>query len=272
MKPKPFCVPLIALVVAASALTVAAPAQAAQNFGARVSANASNIGGAIYNGGTGFGDVNLDRAGPYGNNAAAEANLRDGALHVYANSPRQSQDCWLGVPRSCVPSRAESDAEFWDVITFHAADLRDPSQVRWKFTFTGEEDDGPWKGVGGGAYGKFAYYISTKPFNVDAHYAEIHPNDSIGGSFVMPSGPDASLTIYIWAGMQAEAWNGGYANYSHTGRFTWELPAGVSYTSSSGEFMADHPLPVPEPASFMLMGLGLAVLPALRRRGQRARA
>jgi MYXO-CTERM domain-containing protein len=66
--------------------------------------------------------------------------------------------------------------------------------------------------------------------------------------------------------------SGGLADFSHTARFSWELPAGVTVQSASGRFMQGAPQAVPEPASAALALLGLALLPALRRRGARGPA
>lgn len=109
-----------------------------------------------------------DRLTLHGNLAGAEADLSDGALHAYAESAEQSEDCRLGVPHTCIGSYADATAALWDVVTFRAADLRDPSQVRWKLHIKGDEDLGPWRGDGGStAKAWFAHHISTAPWHND---------------------------------------------------------------------------------------------------------
>lgn len=65
---------------------------------------------------------------------------------------------------------------------------------------------------------------------------------------------------------------GGIGEFGHTARFSWDLPAGVSVESASGQFMAaTPPTPAPEPPSVALALLGLTLLPALRRRRRAGR-
>lgn len=245
--------------LAAAGLLAMAPTLAAATA-ARVSVNASNVGGSIYGGGFGFRQAQLERHGPHGNHGKAQADIANGLLHVYAKTPEQSLACWLHVPLTCVPSYATASAELWDVVTLHASDLGGTRLVPWNFTVTGIEDDGPWRGVGGGAEAKLAFYFSSVPSPGVVLYQEVKPGDVIAGTFELPSGPDSALTLYFHAGMVASAWNGGLADYSHTGRFSWQLPAGVTVSSGSGVFMANRTPPVPEPATAWLAALGLLPL------------
>lgn len=53
-----------------------------------------------------------------------------------------------------------------------------------------------------------------------------------------------------------------------TMRFTWDLPEGATYTSASGVFMsaaAPATTAAPEPATWLLLGAGLAALAGARR-------
>lgn len=59
---------------------------------------------------------------------------------------------------------------------------------------------------------------------------------------------------------------GGNADFSHTARFDWELPEGVTFTSASGQFMTAPDQAVPEPGGAALALLALALVPAVRRR------
>ncbi|MHB8416122.1 MAG: PEP-CTERM sorting domain-containing protein [Acidiferrobacteraceae bacterium] len=49
------------------------------------------------------------------------------------------------------------------------------------------------------------------------------------------------------------------------------LPTGVTYTSASGEFLTS-PSPVPEPATWVTMACGFALLGLRASRGRNARA
>ncbi len=255
----------------AAMLLPLAAAQAGPSHGSQVTVDASLVGGSLRAGGAGVRESALELSSQRGNRAAARADISDGALHAIAISGVQSEDCRLGVPRTCFLSHASAEAWLWDVVTFHAANLRDPSQVRWRFAIDGFEDLGPWGGFDGSfATAKFGFYVSTSPFSQALRMNEIDGDFFVAGAFDMPTGPDVSLTLYIQAKLSVEVSNGAVADYSHTARFGWEVPAGVTYTSHSGEFMADHPLPapVPEPTPLSLLSLGLAALRMVTRRSR----
>ncbi|MFO1327518.1 MAG: hypothetical protein U1F56_09175 [Rubrivivax sp.] len=59
---------------------------------------------------------------------------------------------------------------------------------------------------------------------------------------------------------------GGAADFSHTARFAWDLPDGVSVQSASGRFMAGSAQAVPEPGGVALALLALTLVPVARRR------
>ncbi len=72
------------------------------------------------------------------------------------------------------------------------------------------------------------------------------------------------------AGLEASAYNGGAADYSHTMQFRWDLPQGYTYTSASGNF-SPSVTPVPEPMTLSLVGAALlAAGVASRRRANKA--
>jgi hypothetical protein len=81
--------------------------------------------------------------------------------------------------------------------------------------------------------------------------------------------PLFSSGVYFRFSLSGES--AGDGSYSYEDPITLTLPAGVTYTSDSGEFLTGTGSAVPEPASIMLLGTGLvAALSRFRRRRSRS--
>jgi len=193
----------------------------------------------------------------------ASASLVDGTLHAYAWSSNNPV-----LRKGCRPDMLEcnwgtsADAWYWDKITIEAAEDYEPGEeITWSWSIDGTTTRGKWWS-GSSAYSYF--YVGTsaegwrKPVYLDVKYQ----SRSISGSFVMPA-DGSPLTLYTYGSLSVFAEGGAVADYSHTARFAWVLPDGVTATSASGRFMTAA---VPEPSTYGLMLAGLAVLPWARRR------
>jgi hypothetical protein len=67
--------------------------------------------------------------------------------------------------------------------------------------------------------------------------------------------------------MQTIAEDGIFNDYSNTGQVSLILPAGVTFTSASGQFLS-----TPEPSAWPVLGLCLAALVLVSRKRLRSRA
>ncbi len=66
------------------------------------------------------------------------------------------------------------------------------------------------------------------------------------------------LSVSAYGGIAGRA----EADFSHTARIQWDLPAGVTYTSTSGVF---NPGTIPAPGAAVLLGVGFAIASKRRR-------
>lgn len=77
-------------------------------------------------------------------------------------------------------------------------------------------------------------------------------------------------TYHAYVDLIADASDGASSNFSSTGRFYLETPAGVTYTSTSGKFLTEA-LPIPEPGTPWLLACGGALIGVVARRRWRDR-
>lgn len=152
---------------------------------------------------------------------------------------------------------AGSTAEMWDLVTIFRNDspaTRIPLQLD----------------IDGSAAGNAALHVTTWVDDATSQYKVItEPLYSIEDSLLAPL--TSSFTFKYKIRMEAYAAanrNGsdfGIADYANTLHLKWDLPAGMTYTSSSGVF---NPAPitqaVPEPTSITAVSIG--VLGVLKRR------
>jgi hypothetical protein len=92
----------------------------------------------------------------------------------------------------------------------------------------------------------------------------------IAATLMIPAGEGA---LDIYALLSVDCRSGAICDFGHTALFNFgDLPAGLSWTSASGVFLSGEQPPngVPEPASAVLLGIGLLALTAPRLRRQRA--
>ena len=274
-------------------VAIAVPA-AAQSYGTRAYAVSSVEGVGQANDGTTFiqrgttsASASADYAGnqfgsiPSTGSATGSATLADGSLRGYASTTgRGSASAQLG---------------WQDVLTFQGLGARDPSGVTpitILYTFEGELTTGP----GSVALGRGQLLIGG-PFSegtnaIDAYYrTDQHVTNEFTWGTQNPfisreliqNGPSSWTIRAVWglpntysgmfigASLQSLAFGSATADFSGTSSVRLELPAGVTFTSASGQFLsAIAPAgAVPEPSTWAMMLIGFGAIGTAMRRGRR---
>lgn len=255
--PEPTMKTLLTLLLASTSLSaLAAGGQPTGSSGASAYAGGQTLGG------TGHASANNSYAN-VNVKGVASASLVDGTLHAYAWSSNNPT-----LPKGCRPDMlscnwgTSADAWYWDKITLEAGDDYEPGEeITWSWSVDGTTTRGKWWS-GASAYSYFYVGPNAEGWRKPIYLDVKNQSRSISGSFVMPA-DGSPLTLYSYGSLSVFAEGGAVADYSHTARFSWALPDGVTFTSASGQFMAAA---VPEPSTCGLMLAGLAVLPWVRRR------
>ena len=86
-------------------------------------------------------------------------------------------------------------------------------------------------------------------------------------TFLADAGAEYSIKAELEVYSTPPTTGSAYALFSHTAQLAIFMPEGVSFTSQSGDFMADVRSPVPEPATLWLWLLGVLWLLGIGRRG-----
>lgn len=246
---------LISLLLASTSLATLAASQPTGSSAVFASAGGQTVGGIGQAATTNsFANVNVK--------GEASAALAGGSLHAYAwssNNPTLRPGCRPDMLSCNWGTSAE--AWFYDTITIVGNKDIDGMAVPWHWSVHGTTTRGKWWS-GSAAYSYFYVGIDPEGWRSATYLNAKNESREISSTFLLP-GEGETLKLYIYGSLLAFAEGGAVADYSHTARFGWDLPDGVSYTSASGQFMAAA---VPEPSSYALMLCGLAVLPWARRR------
>jgi hypothetical protein len=215
-------------------------------------------------------------SGPLTASALATANLATGSVGVYALSGI--------IDNSVIESQASSTAQLNDSLTFSVAGATSSTVTDIGVTFTIDGSASPGTPLMSGAAGPGVDILGA--LTLGAANAQYSYNDEAGspangtvldGSWVseqvITQTPDtfvfsgiyaitgASAVVPIQLELTCGAENGGTCSYSDTAAVNFNLPQGVSFTSSSGVFLSQaQATSAPEPASWMLVLGGVACL------------
>lgn len=245
-----------ALAVLASAFLASTPAQAyTPSHGAR----AMTTGGG-YSGGEGSVQATAESLpGYFYVDATASARLSDGTL----GGTSYAAPC----PLCYDLMNASSYAMFWDTVTFHNAQGAGQAQLKVSIDGTMNEPHAiAWANFYAGPVQQDFFYnqASLAP----AVYLDTGSTVLTQDLALLPG--DTTVFIYAALSTDSVAWPNANvptatADFANGLRFSWTLPAGVTATSASGQFMTSA---VPEPGSLALLAGGLCVLGAVQRRSR----
>lgn len=185
-----------------------------------------------------------------GSSATAWGGLFSGAMHLGAFTSKPDP-----VKGATNTMNAHAHVKLWDTVTLTntgETEARFPLKIQF---------DGDVKGSG-------AVHFAYKGYSVDysSPYGEAQSLYSVEDDFLLaPLGGSVTFLVEASADVSSSTHEedlfDSHADYTHTLKFMWDLPQGVSYSSTSGQF---HPQAVPEPASIAALGFGALAL--LKRR------
>jgi hypothetical protein len=231
--------------------------------------------------------------------AVSTADLSTASLHAFASVAGPTY--FIG--GSPVAGLNNSPSDFWDTLTFTVAGASGATVTNIPFVFSvdGSFTAGsnnpqmtatagvqllPGTGCGGdpgclGGSGQASWLSSWSGYNPNgspilSNSANLQNFDNV--SYALVSNTTTDFTVngilsvtgpneaeYVGAFLNAVS-GGGTADFSNTASLSFQLPAGVSFTSASGVFLTGSPSSVPEPGSLALFASGLLGLGLIRRK------
>ncbi|MHB1587022.1 MAG: hypothetical protein ACYCRH_10255 [Acidiferrobacteraceae bacterium] len=185
--------------------------------------------------------------------ASADADLSTGVLRAYAQ-----EDGTTG-------SSAAAGAVFWDTLTFSGVTGTNTTGTL-VFNVPGTFTD---VGYGGAcAAVQVGGYAQCNPFTAPVLNAS-SPSETIKVPFTLSNGSATEIVAALY-GTAYNSFNIATADLKDPPQVSLLLPTGVTYTSASGVFLSST-TPVPEPATWVTMACGLALLWFTASRGRNAR-